>query len=171
MFSVGGHIEDVLAFSAKWDERIQLELQNPERLADAIKALLGEGSADNPHPDALAPLTYNRVFEIDRMELDPSLYELRSGPDGVRIEALVDLTEHDERVAEGLRAGTVRPVLGLVVEESWCGKCGLTYRECPCSKLLDPDCTQQITKTYPAAAYLTPRPQVMGVSTGTLPGA
>lgn len=158
MLSVSGHVADVLDFIKHWGDDVQPTLAEPGRLADTLKALIGDGPADEPRPDALACLTVNRILEIDRLELRHELYDLHEDDRGLKIEFVPDLSEYEDSLADAIKAGRVRPVVGAIVEHSDCSLCGQLYRACPCSKLLDPGCFQRIRKAAPIAVYLTPRP-------------
>jgi hypothetical protein len=157
ILSISGHVLDIVEFIQNWMTEVQPILTVTERLADNLKRLVGDGAADDPQPDALASLTINRVLEIDRLELERGLYELKRVEQGVAIDLLLDPSDESYPVAE-VEAGRVRPVAGVVIEESVCGACGQCYRDCPCSRVVDTACYQSITKSRSLSIYLTQRP-------------
>ncbi len=155
--SVCGHLDDVAEFLPQWSTVVAPLLGDPVRLGDALKKLVGDGDSDEPRPDALECLTLNRVLEIDRLELERGLYDLKVVGKNVLVEYLPD-PDDKTYPAEAARAGCVVPAVAMIVDDSECSLCTTPYRGCPCSKVLDDDCTQIITKWSPVAVYLTPRP-------------
>lgn len=157
LLSVCGHLSDLAELTNQWTTRLQPVLTDPIRLADTLKNLVGDGASDEPRPDALESLTINRVLEVDRLELERGLYELKLTDRGLAIDMMLDLSDQNYRFAD-VEAGRVRPVAGFIVKQSDCAACGQPYRDCPCSRLFDPGCHQVISKAAPISVFLTPRP-------------
>jgi hypothetical protein len=70
----------------------------------------------------------------------------------------LSLAKEDTSLAEALRNGRITPAIAILVLESRCMKCGLSYPGCPCSKLLDEEVVQEITEARIAFPFWTDHP-------------
>jgi hypothetical protein len=68
------------------------------------------------------------------------------------------IPKRDSALIEALEMRELSPALAILILESRCTKCGLSYQDCDCSKLLDEGVAEEISKARIAFPFWTDRP-------------
>lgn len=146
-----GHSEDV----AQW-----LEQANPFPDVKDIDGWLEEATTKlssypvaNDSPRVFKVLTLSSTFRLERTWIPPSHIGLLPG----RNFKLV-LPADEPELREAVEKRQLVPSVAWIIYESRCDKCGASYIECPCSKVIDSGVVQRVEKGDIAYCFWTDRP-------------
>lgn len=128
----------------EWGERVS------DYLRESFPALIDT-------PPLTETLMDTGVLLINRKPITYSNFEVRYSDEFQGHIYSLPIPEDEVDLAQALEKVGIKPGLGMHIVDSRCTKCGIAYRDCSCSKLLDEDVTEEIVKATPFP-FWTDRP-------------
>lgn len=155
--AVYAHMRDLA--SALGALRDLFALGSPEDVIAWTEARAGVLRDDAGPIDASARfdslMTPHETYRVSRVQI--SSEELQLKIDGTEAKHELRLPVEDGELIAAVRARELMPAFAWVIEESTCSRCSASYFSCACSKVLDDDVTQRITRAQIAYAFWTDR--------------
>jgi hypothetical protein len=160
--SIMGHINDILDWLALplcYPPTSKEAIENwAENVSDFLDA---QYPTANERPRLHSILMESGLLSIQRVSLSNEQYELVFD-DKKGILTKVISSELETSLQAKIKANELVPAIALNIKASKCSKCGLAYKDCDCSKLLDDDVFQEITEAAPLLVFWTDRPVYQG---------
>jgi hypothetical protein len=91
-----------------------------------------------------------------RQFLDPEAFEISLDESREALMGRISLTRNPDQLRM-MKSGELQVAAAYLVLRTQCSRCGQPYIDCPCSKILDADVTQQIKEWKFLGAFWTNR--------------
>ncbi len=156
--SVFGHVADL----GKWfSSPLSCPPATEDELRDwaeqVAKHLEGSFSATSDKPRIFEVLMPSGILLINRKRVEWGSFQVRYSEESQGHVYELVIPQDKVELAKALQAQGICPGVGVIVLNSRCTRCGASYRDCGCSKLLDENVVQEITEAVPFL-FWTDRP-------------
>lgn len=158
LYSVAGHIEDISKWIGNKCSTFPINTSEVSEWCDNNYFYLSENYPDQKdNPQLSKHLMQSGMLVFDRIQLDPSHYRTRLNPETKKVELLLAIDPKESKLVDRVKKGELKAVSGVIVKESKCMKCGLSYNECQCIKYFDEDVVEEMIDMGPVGFFWTSR--------------
>ncbi len=172
-YSVGFPVQDrecrisVLGHIADLEEWLSHPLSNPPTSQDGIRdwaeevsSFLGRTFHEEAHdePPLFDTLMTSGVLLIKRRAVEGAEYRSYYSDEHRALVCELAISKDEAAWPRALETETISVAPAILILDSRCTRCGLSYPDCSCSKLLDEGVAQEITEMRIAFPFWTDRP-------------